>query len=677
MTIRLPAFLIALVLLSGQAAFGQGVPDLDAAAVQIHRSKCRDGLDSLTAIASGHDLEGQRASYLMGWCLSRGGRHQEAAVAFQQAADHPTLGMLARIEEGLARNRAGASLDAATIVQDVITRTSGKLRGRALAALGQVELDRRNPSAAADALRAAVALRPSDPSAWLLAGDAEAALGRTSVARRALSLAAWAFPGNTSQSSARLSFAKLQSRSGVASEAPPAPRARRGRRLASRGAPGSETDALLRVVAARSSGRAAAGAWYRLGEIWMRDDLPAAYVAFKRATVLGWDSVKAYERTTLIARQLGLEAEEREANDALARTGPNVWAARRQVAAGLRAEKAGQSAAAATFYQRAIALNPRSYEATEAAWRLGWIALRQGRAGEAEARYREAARSAPMRGESTRARAWYWVAKAMEARGAPDANAMLRTVAEEFPMTFYGQRARTRLGLQAPSLAAAPQPAVPRESPGPIHEELARLGLDTDAAVAAEDAMGERQDVGLVRFLAETYARLGAYPRSVAMAEEALINGVRDEAMWRLAYPRAYWTAVVAAADAAKIDPLLLLALVREESRYDPNAISSARAVGLAQLLPSTARVMLRNRSLSAQALTEPEINLRLGARYLSGQLERFGGDVRLALAAYNAGPGSARRWVGMDADTDHFVERISITETRGYVRRVMGSYAV
>jgi soluble lytic murein transglycosylase len=265
----------------------------------------------------------------------------------------------------------------------------------------------------------------------------------------------------------------------------------------------------------------------------------------------------------------------------------------------------------------------------------------------------------------------------MEARRAPDAGTALRRVAEEFPLTFYGQRARARLGLSEPALAPAPQASAPRESAGALHEELARLKLDADAAAAAEDAMGPSLDVELIRFLAEAHDRMGNHTRSVAMAEEALINGMRDEAVWRLAYPKAYWAEVVAAAEAVKIDPLLLLALVREESRYDRNAVSHARAVGLAQLLPSTARVMVRDRSLSAQALTEPALNLRLGARYLRGQMDRFGGDLRLALAAYNAGPGSARRWVGLDADQDFFVERISIAETRAYVRRVLGSYAV
>jgi soluble lytic murein transglycosylase len=265
----------------------------------------------------------------------------------------------------------------------------------------------------------------------------------------------------------------------------------------------------------------------------------------------------------------------------------------------------------------------------------------------------------------------------MEARGAPDAANALRTVADEHPLTFHGQRARTRLGLGAPTLSPAPPPAMPRESAGLPHEELARLRLDLEAVEAAEDAVGSRPDLDLVRFLAEAFARLGAYPKSVALAEDALIGGMRDEGIWRLAYPKAYWPQVVAAAEAAGIDPLLLLALVREESRYDAQAVSWARAVGLAQLLPSTARAMARDRSMTAQALTDPATNLRLGARYLRIQLDRFRGDVRLALAAYNAGPGSASRWVGVDADPDHFVEKISIAETRGYVRRVLGSYGV
>jgi soluble lytic murein transglycosylase len=164
---------------------------------------------------------------------------------------------------------------------------------------------------------------------------------------------------------------------------------------------------------------------------------------------------------------------------------------------------------------------------------------------------------------------------------------------------------------------------------------------------------------------------------SVILAEHALGNGMRDEAMWRLAYPRAFWDAASAAASAAGIDPLLLLALVREESRYDPAVTSPAGAVGLAQLLPSTAQAMTNDRTMTVSRLKDAATNLLLGARYLRLQLDRFSGDPRFALAAYNAGPGAARRWVDLDADPDHLLEKIPYAETRAYVQRVLGSYGV
>ena len=224
-------------------------------------------------------------------------------------------------------------------------------------------------------------------------------------------------------------------------------------------------------------------------------------------------------------------------------------------------------------------------------------------------------------------------------------------------------------------------PAIPhaprRDAAAPAYEELFRLGIDTDAADAGEEAFAACRDPRVARSLAQVYARLGDVPRSVAMADEALANGIRDEATWQLAYPRAYWPEVTSAAGAAGIDPLLLISLVREESRYEAGVISPARAVGLAQLLPSTAQAISGDSTMTLQRLKDPATNLRLGARYLRLQLDRFGGDPRLALAAYNAGPGAARRWVDLDADPDYLVERLPYAETRAYIRRVLGSYGV
>lgn len=672
---RLAALILAPVLLIVQAVPAQPAGDLAAATAQIHRSRCGEGVETLTALASGGDLEAQRAAYLMGWCLTKLDRHREAAEAYQRSVGHPTLGALARIEAGLAHVRAGSAASAPPMLREAAAGASGKLRGRALAALGQAELQRRNPSAAADVLADAVRMRPSDPNAWLLLAEAAASAGRPGVAARARTLAAWAFPGNAVEAQARVAAARVDAAGPGLGGAPAERRMRQGRRFASRGTTKPAVAEFTRVIAIRGTGRLAAEAWYRLAEIWMPEDPAASLVALQRATALGWNSVTAYQRIAAIARRLELQAEERDANEALARTGPRVWAAGSWLASGRRAEKAGRVADAADRYRRAIAANPPSHSAAEARWRLGWLALRAGRFSEAEERYREAAQAAPSRGEA--ARAWYWVAKTMEAHGSAGADEVLQLVAKDYPLAFYGQRARMRLKAGAPSLAPSPPRVLPREAAGLAHEELAGLGLDVEAVAAANDALAAATDLELIRFLAEAYGRLGAYRRSVALAEQALTRGMRDEAMWRLAYPKAYWSLVAAAAEGANIDPLLLLALIREESRFDTDAVSPAHAVGLAQLLPSTAREMAGDRSLGAAGLTEPATNLRLGAQYLRVQLNRFGGDVRLALAAYNAGPGSARGWARLDQDPDYLVEKISIAETRAYVRNVVASYGV
>lgn len=108
-----------------------------------------------------------------------------------------------------------------------------------------------------------------------------------------------------------------------------------------------------------------------------------------------------------------------------------------------------------------------------------------------------------------------------------------------------------------------------------------------------------------------------------------------------------------------EVDPRLALALVRVESRFDSTAVGPAGALGLTQLLPSTARGM--SPRLERGALFDPETNLRLGLRYLRGLLDRYDGDRRLALTAYNRGPGTVAR-----------VRATGEAPYNGYARRVL-----
>jgi soluble lytic murein transglycosylase len=676
----------------GAPAGAQG--DLAALIQKVGQSQCREGLDALAPAASASDLDSQRAAYLLGWCLARLGRQADAAVAFQTAAAHPTLGAYARVEESVARIKSGDGLAVIPVLKDLVASNAPPaLRRRAYGALGEVELAAGRTERALSAFARAASARPDDASAWLRLGTAAAEAGRRDLARQALGFAAWAFVGDPIESTAREAFARALGRPVASADAPPEARLERAARLYRDGEPALAEAEFRAFVAARATGAPAAEAWYRIGELRLATDAKGAFEAFKRAASLGWDPARSYYWMAFAARRAGRASDAASAVAALSRVAPDgPWKAQTPLAQGLRAEDDGRLADAALHYRRAIEAAPASYEAAEARWRLGWISLRSGRLADAEMRFRQAGEAAPSRGEA--ARGWYWAAKAVEARGG-DPTAVLRLVADRYPLTYYGQRARARLRLAEPQLPPTLPHRPPPTAPAPVFEELAWLGLDVEAVAAAEDAVAPwnprletywydpagretpRRDLRMVRFLAGAYGRLGLVRTSVILAEYALANGARDEAMWRLAYPKAFWEAASAAASAAGIDPLLLLALVREESRYDPAVMSVAGAVGLAQLLPSTAQAIASDRTLSAARLKDPATNLMLGARYLRLQLDRFGGDARLALAAYNAGPAAARRWVALDADPDYFIEKIGYAETRAYVQRVLGSYGV
>lgn len=142
-------------------------------------------------------------------------------------------------------------------------------------------------------------------------------------------------------------------------------------------------------------------------------------------------------------------------------------------------------------------------------------------------------------------------------------------------------------------------------------------------------------------------------------AADAVPFGSQAEALTvpgQVRSPQAWRAHLVGAAQAAAISPALLEALVWQESRWHPQAVSSAGAVGLGQLMPGTARTL-------GVDPRDPVANLRASARYLRGLLDRFDGNLEWALAAYNAGPARVERAGGVPA----------IAETRAYVRAVMG----
>ncbi len=176
------------------------------------------------------------------------------------------------------------------------------------------------------------------------------------------------------------------------------------------------------------------------------------------------------------------------------------------------------------------------------------------------------------------------------------------------------------------------------------------------------------EDIALLDDLAgwiETRSERPGEPLAQTIRQSAGFNLFRSYHATEVRHERLrelpYGDAIRAAADRHGVDGLLIASVVEAESGFDPLAVSRRGAIGLMQVMPATAALG----ETGTELLAEPELNLEAGTRYLRYLLERFGGDLELALAAYNAGPGSVRRYGGLPP----------FRETRRYVEKVLQIY--
>ena len=145
------------------------------------------------------------------------------------------------------------------------------------------------------------------------------------------------------------------------------------------------------------------------------------------------------------------------------------------------------------------------------------------------------------------------------------------------------------------------------------------------------------------------------------------LAGRAGDAVMRLAYPLEYEETIRRASAEEGLEPAFVAGVVRTESRFDPEAESSQRAYGLMQLLPETAEFVSQRSGIEGD-YRDPEVNVRLGTWYLGYLEEKYSGDERLMLAAYNSGEGQVDSWLRQNRDLDR---RIPFPETHEYVERV------
>jgi soluble lytic murein transglycosylase len=358
-----------------------------------------------------------------------------------------------------------------------------------------------------------------------------------------------------------------------------------------------------------------------------------------------------------------------------------------------------QTRAALELFEQVATRYPIGNFAAEALFREGWLHRRRGELEQAARAFERLERS-PTADHEDQLRARYWRARVLDGSRDGDSSQRYRRLASEDPTTWYGLLARSRL---APEVViggndcAVKTCATPSEWPkegGPLASdprflagvEMLRMGLpEAGSELMTIDRRALPPDAA--RLLMEVFALAGHERRAAAVARAALGQNLRggvdgtSQRVWEAVYPMAFRDLVEKHAAKAKVDPDLLQALMREESRFNPRARSATGALGLTQLMPQTARkvaVALRLRAPSEDSLFRPEVNIRLGATYLGMLLAELNGSAPYAVAAYNAGPQAVARWLRVrgGVELDAWVEEIPFAETRDYVKRVLASYA-
>ncbi len=334
---------------------------------------------------------------------------------------------------------------------------------------------------------------------------------------------------------------------------------------------------------------------------------------------------------------------------------------------------------------------PESQLRWEATWRLAWMHYLRTDFKESFTTFESiATRQAP---DHFRAGSLYWQARSTEQLGnSEDAKGLYRQVRSTFSESYYrGPSADALKRLGEPLDQEKPQenqdlpdPEVTTNPDLVFHlsraQKLADLSLHRLAVVELDEV---RDQVGRDRtwhlMLMRQYAQNRGFDRSIRLALQLSHS---SQELRRFRYPLAYWETIRREAIKRGVDPYLILAMIRQESLFDSEAISPASALGLMQLLPSTAKKEADRMGLSVtevEKLFDPDLNLTLGIQHLKVLFDTYPESVSKALAAYNAGRRPVNRWGKRFASMDEqeFIERIPYRETRFYVKLVLRNYRI
>ncbi|MBH8578401.1 transglycosylase SLT domain-containing protein [Nostocaceae cyanobacterium CENA369] len=298
-------------------------------------------------------------------------------------------------------------------------------------------------------------------------------------------------------------------------------------------------------------------------------------------------------------------------------------------------------------------------------------------------------------------RAGFWVGKWANALGKQqEAKTALEYVISQFPYSYYAWRAAILLGLDVGNFKTLRQmnpEIVPRLRPIPTagsetFKELYLLGQDRDAWLQWETEFKNKQQPTVAEQFTEGLVRLA---KGENLSGIDIISKLEDREIpqeqaqyqalskqityWQARYPFPYLPEIEKWSQQRQLNPLLVTALIRQESRFEAKIKSVVGATGLMQVMPDTAKWIAPQIKLDSKTinLENPDQNIMLGTWYLDHTHQQYGNNSLLAIASYNAGPGNVSKWLQTlsTEDPDEFVEQIPFDETRNYVRQVFGNY--
>jgi soluble lytic murein transglycosylase len=402
-------------------------------------------------------------------------------------------------------------------------------------------------------------------------------------------------------------------------------------------------------------------------------------------------------------------AQARSTADEMRRTFPNSpWTSRAFAQVGQIAEEAKNSVDASYFYRAAVNFYPGAVEVTPAQFYLAWQAHESKNFAESSRLLTEHLASYADRNTDFRGKSAYWAARDSERSGKlAEAQAIYQALQARYDANWYGYLAKQRLetmnrngnvprkdfpadSLVGRAVASMQWVTVAEEKAGANEDkriakadQLSIIGtedwaLDELNAAAAAAPDSPRVNLAIARIYRaknDNVQALNILKRSYPDYSQMKPEEMRSEE-WDVFYPLAYWDIIQQSARARSLDPYQVAGLIRQESVFNPRAVSSARAYGLMQLLVPTGALTARkygvDRSVTVESLFEPRLNIQLGTAYLKDQIDKYG-RIEYVAAAYNAGPGRVVQWrASLPLEMDEWAEAVPFRETRLYIQGVV-----